>query len=150
MDGKRTIVIHRGPERVLELGGLRFAARRREIEAVDGGTTLEVWGDVDGTDTQVLRFDCFRQSPHYHVPPDAPGEIAIEARGEAAIAAWVVERVTRDASALLAEAGFAGLAGAIDTGKLAGGRAELSRLLTNLPEPDEASEFQVDPAQLPG
>ena len=38
---------------------------RREIMP-DQGLMVQVYGDVDGQDTEILRFDCFDQAPHYH------------------------------------------------------------------------------------
>lgn len=142
----KTITIHKGQERGVEIGGLRFAACRREIEEIDGGTTLEVWAPVAGADTQVLRFDCFRGSPHYHRPPSAPGEIAIELADGEDVASWVVDRLTREAPSLVAKAGFEDLAGTLDADALAAAGGALSQLLATLPEPSESSTFELEPA----
>lgn len=35
----------------------------------DQGLCLQVVGQVDGTETELLRFDCFDNHPHYHYGP---------------------------------------------------------------------------------
>jgi hypothetical protein len=35
----------------------------------DQGLMVQVYGEVDGKDTEILRFDCFDQTPHYHYGP---------------------------------------------------------------------------------
>ena len=55
-------------KQTVEIGGLRFEVMHRSLQD-DGGPTIEVYGDIDGESTQVLRFDCFRKAPHYHMPP---------------------------------------------------------------------------------
>lgn len=64
-----TMAIYKsGGHATVELGGLRFEVMHRSL-GEDGGPTIEVYGDVDGKATQVLRFDCFRKAPHYHHAP---------------------------------------------------------------------------------
>ena len=36
----------------------------------DQGVTMNVYGDVDGQDVEILRFDCFDHAPHYHYGPE--------------------------------------------------------------------------------
>jgi hypothetical protein len=33
----------------------------------DQGPTVHVFGPVDGADQEILRFDCFRKVPHFHL-----------------------------------------------------------------------------------
>ena len=35
----------------------------------DQGLCVQVFGEVDGQDVEILRFDCFDQMPHYHYGP---------------------------------------------------------------------------------
>jgi hypothetical protein len=49
----------------LEAGGLRFTVAFR-----GPGATLRVFGPVDGSERELLRFDDFVEAPHYHVPAD--------------------------------------------------------------------------------
>ena len=35
--------------------------------SVDEGLTIHVFGPVDGEEQEILRFDCFKNHPHYHL-----------------------------------------------------------------------------------
>lgn len=58
----------------VEAGSIAFAMRYRDDIAGDEGLCIEVRADVDGHDTELLRFDCFRVAPHYHYGPEADDE----------------------------------------------------------------------------
>ena len=47
-------------------GPYRLSVEHREVSQ-DGGLTIHVFGPKDGNDEELLRFDCFRTTPHYHV-----------------------------------------------------------------------------------
>lgn len=135
------ITIQRGENRSLELGGLRFVARRQEV-GEDGGHTLEVWGAVDGEDTQVLRFDCFRDAPHYHMPPSRPGSLPLDRAEVGEPLDWALGCIRARLPEMVTKAGYAGLAACLDSGALANGSEEILRLVASCPEPSES--FEVD------
>ncbi|MCY3570698.1 MAG: hypothetical protein OXH19_05090 [Chloroflexi bacterium] len=58
----------------VDAGGIAFAMRYRDDIAGDEGLCIEVRADVEGQDTELLRFDCFRVAPHYHYGPEADDE----------------------------------------------------------------------------
>ena len=58
----------------VDAGAIAFAMRYRDDIAGDEGLCIEVRADVDGQDTELLRFDCFRVAPHYHYGPEADDE----------------------------------------------------------------------------
>lgn len=58
----------------VDAGGIAFAMRYRDDVAGDEGLCIEVRADVEGHDTELLRFDCFRVAPHYHYGPEADDE----------------------------------------------------------------------------
>ncbi len=43
-----------------------FALVYRDVK-IDKGLALHVFGPVDGDREEILRFDCFEVSPHYHL-----------------------------------------------------------------------------------
>jgi hypothetical protein len=43
---------------------IRLVYRRNDI---DEGLTVHVFGPAGGRDEEMLRFDCFRAQPHYHL-----------------------------------------------------------------------------------
>lgn len=58
----------------IDAGGIAFAMHYRDDIAGDEGLCIEVRADVDGHDTELLRFDCFHVAPHYHYGPEADDE----------------------------------------------------------------------------
>ena len=56
-----------------DAGAVTFALQYRALMP-DQGVSLQVVGDVDGQTTELLRFDCFDQRPHYHYAPSAKNE----------------------------------------------------------------------------
>ena len=153
MADKIRITIHKGEPCSLEVGGLRVVACRRELEnddgsEIDGGATLEVWGAVEGEDTEILRFDCFRNAPHYHAPPSAPGDIKLDPAQVGDGLQWALDQLSQEAAALVSKAGFDGLAAQLDLAALRGGRQALSELVAGMPALSESNSFEIDPALL--
>ena len=52
----------------IEAGAVTFALQYRTLMP-DQGVCIQVVGDVSGEEKELLRFDCFDQSPHYHYAP---------------------------------------------------------------------------------
>jgi hypothetical protein len=129
----------------VEMGGLRFSVARREVGA-DGGTSIEVYGDVDGAATQVLRFDCFRREPHYHMPPGAPGQLALDPAEVGDGLAWALACTRERLPEMIRAAGFAELAGRVDRDALARGWERVREAAARAPEPTRS--FRVDAARL--
>jgi hypothetical protein len=55
---------------VISAGAVDFAMSYRKEIMNDQGLCLQVYSDVNGKDTEILRFDCFDQDPHYHYGPE--------------------------------------------------------------------------------
>lgn len=54
-------------------GSLRFTLEERSF-GNDGGPDIRVYGPMNGNERQLLRFDCFRNNPHYHFDPEGRDE----------------------------------------------------------------------------
>lgn len=104
----------------IDLGGLCFVVGHRTL-GDDGGAAIEVYGEVEGMPVQVLRFDCFRKSPHYHLAPE--GEDARRDLDPLSgdCLEWALEQIKSRMPQMLREAGFARLADSIDARALADG-----------------------------
>ena len=48
------------------VGPYRLAMAYRQF-SVDEGLTIHVFGPVEGEQHEILRFDCFKNHPHYHL-----------------------------------------------------------------------------------
>jgi len=98
-----------------DCGGLHFSVSFR----APAGATLRVSGDVDGTRTEMLRFDDFVDAPHYHAPASADAVMFDrDALGEPL--EWVVAQLRDHLGTLLTDAGFEGALSRIDTQAVAG------------------------------
>ena len=55
---------------VIEAGPVSFGMSYRREIMNDQGLCLQVYSEIDGKDTEILRFDCFDQTPHCHYGPE--------------------------------------------------------------------------------
>ena len=55
---------------VIDAGDISIAMSYRAEIMDDQGLCLQVYSEIDGKDTEILRFDCFDQAPHYHYGPE--------------------------------------------------------------------------------
>lgn len=92
----------------LDAGGLRFAVSFREV-----GATLRVLGPTDDGRQELVRFDDFVGSPHYHLPASGPA-IAFDVASKGEPLEWIVGQLRDHLAELLTEAGFANLLPRID------------------------------------
>lgn len=96
----------------IKAGKLEFFLEfRGERKDEDGGPSMQVLGMVDGQNVQLLRFDMFRISPHYHYAPDG---INLRYALDPAILDdginWVMYLLSHKLPELLAKAGYGSLA----------------------------------------
>jgi hypothetical protein len=93
---------------MLEFGGLRF-----EVSFRDVGATLRVDGKRDDRWTEMLRFDDFVDSPHFHAPASGdPIPFDRTAHGEPL--AWYVEQIQNHLPEWLEKSGYADVLRTID------------------------------------
>jgi hypothetical protein len=140
---KQKIRIAIGERQTLALGGLEFEVLRRDV-GEDGGTSIEIFGEVAGQRTQVLRFDCFRLDPHYHMPPAAPGQLAIDPAKVGDPLEWALACARDRVPEMLRSAGYPDLADKVDAGALRSGAARVREMVARAPAPDPAKAFEVE------
>ena len=89
--------------------------------AGDEGLCIEVRADVDGQDTELLRFDCFHVAPHYHYGPEADDErlmLDLTAAGDSLD--WTLNCFERGRlRPMIERAGYASVASALDEDEVA-------------------------------
>lgn len=140
--------IRKGADASLSVGGLRFVACRREVDVIDGGITLYVNSALPGDDRELLRFDLFRNRPHYHAPAENTQETEIPVSSDVSLREWGIDQLTRRAGELVDEAGFHALRPQLDASAIAAAAPALRRLLDGLAEPTEVSYFPIPTAKL--
>jgi len=140
------------PIDVAVAGTLRlfFHIRRREV-GEDGGLTLELCtpcDTADGGEQELLRFDLFRDDPHYHVPASDPKPVAIPVRGSLEALDFATGLLAREFDALLERAGHADLAALARTLDIGPALTALGEAGRRAPEPTRFEKFEVTPQML--
>ena len=54
---------------IIGTGKVKFGLEYRDLLS-DQGVCINVFGEVDGEEVELLRFDCFDHEPHYHYGPE--------------------------------------------------------------------------------
>jgi hypothetical protein len=140
---KQKIRIALGEKQTLEVGGLEIEVLRREV-GDDAGTSIEFFGEVAGQRTQVLRFDCFRLDPHYHMPPSAPGQLAIEPAKVGDPIEWALACTRERVPEMVRAGGYADLADKLDAAALRAGVERVRAMVEHAPAPDPAKAFEIE------
>jgi hypothetical protein len=114
-----------------DVGGLHFMASFRR----EAGATLRVYGEAGGGRTELLRFDDFVDSPHYHAPGGGPA-IEFDPATQGEPLEWLVTQVRDHLENWLGAAGFAAVAAELDLNAIA---ASADRIRTEMTEclPDD-------------
>ncbi|MCY4619733.1 MAG: hypothetical protein OXD50_14470 [Chloroflexi bacterium] len=106
----------------VEAGSIAFAMRYRDDIAGDEGLCIEVRADVEGHDTELLRFDCFQVAPHYHYGPEADDErlmLDLTAAGDSLD--WTLSCFERGRlRSMIERAGYPSVASGLDEDVVAG------------------------------
>jgi len=81
----------------------------------DQGVCLQVVGNVEGKETELLRFDCFDNRPHYHYGPENKNiRIMLDPTVAGNPLGWTMAQLRSKLPAMLARAGYEALALQID------------------------------------
>ena len=82
----------------------------------DAGLCIQIYADVDGTDTELLRIDCFAKAPHYHYGPEQNDErlmLDVTAAGDPL--SWILGRFEQGRlRPMIERAGYPDVAAALD------------------------------------
>ena len=70
---QRSTVKHNRGDVIVDAGPVRFGVEFREFDS-DRGVAIHVLGDVGDEEVEMLTFDCFENSPHYHYGPRAKNQ----------------------------------------------------------------------------
>jgi catechol 2,3-dioxygenase-like lactoylglutathione lyase family enzyme len=103
------------PETItIPAGGLSFKIEYRFFGG-DRGPAIRVFAHVNGEAVQALRFDCFRDDPHYHYDPSGNNEMHHLDKEEVPCpVGWSLEQINTRVKEMIEHAGFADAAAAVD------------------------------------
>ena len=110
----------------MTVGDLSFAVEYRHV-GEEQGPSVHVFGDVDGVEQEILRFDCFDRTPHYHYGfsyIDQP-QVLMDPAAIGEPLAWVCSRIETRLPVLLEKARAGHLAASCDPDRLTAVASEL-------------------------
>lgn len=128
------------------IGGLQFEVLNREV-GEDHGMSIEVYALSD-PETQLLRFDCFHDDPHYHVPPSAPGQLNIDKEQYGDGLDWALEKIRDSVVSLIEEAGFTDIAQSLDQQIFLDRWEEIKQACESAPPPSHKRIIELSDEQL--
>jgi hypothetical protein len=81
----------------------------------DQGLCVQVYGEVEGKDTEILRFDCFDQDPHYHYGPENKNvRLHMDKTTAGNPLGWTLDNIRHKLPAMIRRAGYEELAAAVE------------------------------------
>ena len=111
----------------VKAGAIEFTLQHRDLDgglvgAPSGnqGVCIQVVGEVSGKETELLRFDCFDEQPHYHYGPDNKNEIQyMDPTTAGNPIGWTIRQLRERLVDMLKRAGYEELTGWLDAGLVA-------------------------------
>ena len=80
----------------------------------DQGVCIQVVGNVNGKETELLRFDCFDHNPHYHYGPEHKNErIMLDPTVTGSPLGWTIKQLRARLPDMLKRAGYGDVANRI-------------------------------------
>ena len=115
--------------KVFRLGNIELRVDHRTLGG-DGGPAVRVMAQVDQSTVPVLRFDCFREEPHYHYDP-AGKDVRhdLEKNEVPDPIAWTLERLEHNLADMIRTAGYPDAALGVDQGTVADALEEVEAIM---------------------
>ena len=96
---------------VFDTGVVSIAMSYRVELMDDQGLCVQVYGEDGGHDTEILRFDCFDQHPHYHYGPENHNiRLDMDKTSTGNPLGWTLTQIRGKLPAMLDRAGYEDLA----------------------------------------
>jgi hypothetical protein len=103
----------------IEAGAVSFALQYRALMP-DQGVCIQVMGDVAGEEKELLRFDCFDQSPHYHYDPRGRNQrMMLDKTTAGNPLGWAIKQLRTRLPEMIEHAGYGGIASQLDREQVA-------------------------------
>jgi hypothetical protein len=82
----------------------------------DQGVCAQVFANVDGKDTEILRFDCFDQDPHYHYGPENHNvRLHLDKVTCGTPFGWTMNNLRHNLPSMIKRSGYDSLAAAVES-----------------------------------
>lgn len=105
---------------VIDAGAVSVAMSYRKELMPDQGLMIQVYGDVNGKDTEILRFDCFDQAPHYHYGPENHNiRLPMDKTTAGSPVGWALSQIRFKLPSMIRRAGYDDLASKVEANPIA-------------------------------
>ena len=106
----------------VKAGVVEFALQHRNVDGgivgtrgADQGVSIQVMGKVNNKETELLRFDCFDQVPHYHYDPtNLNDRVDLDKTTAGNPLGWTLNQLRTNLPNMLIRAGFDNIALELD------------------------------------
>ena len=100
---------------VINAGSIEIAMSYRAEIMNDQGLCLQVYSEIDGHDTEILRFDCFDQDPHYHYGPENHNiRLHLDKTTAGNPLGWTIGNLRNNLTAMVRRSGYEDLADTLE------------------------------------
>jgi hypothetical protein len=128
-----------------ESGSVQFMVEARRSGGGDFGVTFRVFGNGSEEKVELLRFDCFKNNPHYHYDPTGKGETHnLDRTKYPNPLVWVMDQLQTKLPALIEHAGYSDIAHSVDPSVVA---TELSKRLPDIVQLHDRALQELAPAE---
>ena len=115
--------------KVFQVGGIELHVDDRNFGS-DGGPSVRVYGEAEGENIQLLRFDCFRKDPHYHYDPSGKNDQRhLDKASVPDSVAWTIEQLRENLVEMIHTAGYNSVADNVDQAAVAQVLPEVESLM---------------------
>ena len=103
-----------GQGKVFHVGGIELHVENRGLDD-NRGPAVRVFGNVDGTSVQLLRFHCFRKNPHYHYAPSGQNDVyPMNKNATLDPINWTIKQLGQHLVEMIRTAGYDSVAAKVD------------------------------------
>ena len=100
---------------VVNAGAVDIAMEYRTDLMDDQGLCVQVYGMIEGKDTEILRFDCFDQNPHFHYGPENHNiRLFLDKTTAGNPLGWTMDNIRHKLPAMIRRSGYEALATAVE------------------------------------
>ena len=138
---------------VIDAGVVDFAMSYRKEIMNDQGLCVQVYSKVGETDTEILRFDCFDQTPHYHYGPENHNirlNMDKTTMGGSSLG-WTLINIRQNLPTMVRRAGYEDLANSLDSKPVPQGKLdELDSTARSMARDDRRTVHHMMPELVEG
>ena len=137
---------------VIGAGPVEFAMSYRAEIMDDQGLCLQVYAKIDDKDTEILRFDCFDQKPHYHYGPENHNiRLFMDKTTAGSPLGWTLGNIRHKLSAMVRRSGYEDLANSVEANPISAAKLdELETTARNMSGEGRRTVHHMMPEMLDG